>query len=311
MSVFLLITLVAGGVFAQSAAGGRVRQVPVSKYDITVNSNVKGAAIYIDNQRQKGTTPATFTLSAGDHLFRVVASGYEEYARQVNISSAITINAYLNPMNVKIAFRSNVANAQVLINGAFKGRTPLDIDLTPGRYALKSTAPGYQDYETTINVSRNDTINIYLQPLTYSLMISSNVPNADVTVNGSMHGNAPFRATVPGGSYTVKITAPGYLDYITTVNVQQDTTVNAFLQPALATVNIDLPSAFTDNRRKDSASMILVYVDGVQQGASAFQVTPGKHSIRFVSGGFATEQDFQFESGQTYTLSPYLEIRIR
>lgn len=244
LAAFLTVFFLAAGTtgFAQSSARGGSLGGSSGKssgtYSITVNSNVRGAVIYIDNARQSDTAPATFTLSGGNHSFKVTAPGYDTYERTINISGPLTVNAILNAAGHTLKVQSNVNNAQVFLNGTRHGSAPVEISVSPGRYVLKVTAPGYQDYETTVNVNRNDTITAYLQPLAYSLTVDANVRNARVTIDGRVSGSAPLRTTLPQGRYTVKVTAPGYRDYETTINVNRNDSITVQLQPLTYSLSI-------------------------------------------------------------------------
>ena len=318
LAVFFLIAGTAG--FAQSSArGGAVggntgKNAGTMTYGVTVNSNVRGAVIYIDNVRQTDTAPASFTLPGGNHTFKVTAPGYDTYERTINISGALTVNAILNAVGHTLKIQSNVNNATVYLNNTRHGTAPVEITVSPGRYTLKVTAPRYKDYETTINVNRNDTITAYLQPMTYTLSVNSNIRNARVAVNGRTISTAPARTEVTEGSYTIAVSAPGYIDFQAVVEVKSDTTVNATLLPALASVTIELPSIYLDQTRDQSRrgpqrdDDVNIYVDDQLMRTMSFQITPGKHTIRITSGAFVIEKELMFESAKNYTIQPYMDI---
>ncbi len=65
-----------------------------------------------------------------------------------------------------LTLRSNVRDDQVFVNGEPKGSTRLDLELEPGRHAIRVEKPGYVTYESELNLAAGESRTIWakLQP---------------------------------------------------------------------------------------------------------------------------------------------------
>jgi len=111
---------------------------------VAITSRPSGAAIYINNERQGQTTPATFTLNTGAYIIGVYTQGYVQEETRINLlpNRQETINLVMK--------EGNVPQGMILIpEGDFiwgaDGRAP---DETPRR--IKNLPAYYIDkYEVT------------------------------------------------------------------------------------------------------------------------------------------------------------------
>jgi len=136
---------------------------------ISVISYPAGADVFLDDKYQ-GKTPSSgvFTISsvrAGSHTVRVALSGYQDYTTSVGVSVATTshVTATLRPGSQpvttgSIAVASSPSGAEVYIDNAYKGITPLTIDGIPaGSHAVMVALEGYGDWATTVQVGAGST----------------------------------------------------------------------------------------------------------------------------------------------------------
>jgi hypothetical protein len=93
--------------------------------------------------------------------------------------------------------------------------------LLPGKHVVRAERPGYSAAQTDINVRTDDanTVRLRLEKLPGRLNIDTEGIAATVSVDGLEIGRAPGILSVPAGRRTVIVSAPRYLDYITTVTV--------------------------------------------------------------------------------------------
>lgn len=214
-----------------------------------------------------------------------------------------------------LSVSSNVNGAEVYVNNDFKGTTPLiSLRLDPGTYVVTVRAQGYASFQRQVTVNGPTSINAYLQPLNYSLTVTSNVNGADVYLNGRHMGRTPMTATLQPGTYHLRVEAGGYRTYSTQVTVNGGTTINAYLQGQLARIHIRIPHQYlNDNGRGDwrrAQSEVRVFVDNRREQRDDFELPQGNHTIRFESGSFVVQQSFYFNGGRDYTISPVLSIQV-
>jgi hypothetical protein len=168
----------------------------------------------------------------------------------------------------------NVPNATIFVdNNPIKGNV---VRLPSGVHSFRITAPGYQEYVQNTTILANYTINVQLRPLGFPLTIQTNVEGALIIVDGTpISGDV---INVAPGRHTIRVTADGYKNFNTTVNV-----VNG---PII--VNVPLVHAgytLTVNANVQGAS---VEIDGVLAGQTPFaEVYPiGTHNVVVSAPGY-------------------------
>jgi eukaryotic-like serine/threonine-protein kinase len=116
--------------------------------------------------------------------------------------------------NPTIDVISDPPGAEVLVNGAVKGRTPLRIsDLDPGTYDFEVRKDGYNSYKKTVPLdSASDyTMKVNLPSTVNSLRILSQPQGVTVKVNGEFKGQTPLTVgQLPSGHYEVTGELEGY-----------------------------------------------------------------------------------------------------
>lgn len=128
---------------------------------INVYSTPSGAKISIDGT-YKGITPLTIPdVSAGYHTIKLTNSGYQDYFTEriyISAGETKTISATLTPKVVPTAQQtatvpktgyiliySDPPNANIELDGDYRGTTPLSMPLSVGYHTIKITKSGYKD----------------------------------------------------------------------------------------------------------------------------------------------------------------------
>lgn len=162
-----------------SVAAGEVYEINLSEVPnktgiLTINVNVDGYRLFIDN-REASNPSQPQTLNQGDHTVRIEKEGYEPWQSYVTISSPSSqISAELipvvsgehagggqtgngsSPEDADISaftISSSPAGAEIYIDGALMGTSPLNLTLTHGDYNLMVKKEGYYDATSPINVN--------------------------------------------------------------------------------------------------------------------------------------------------------------
>ena len=143
----------------------------------------------------------------------------------------------------------------------------------------------------------------------YRLTVTSNVRNAGIWIDGvRQRQTTPATLTLRPGTYTVEVEARGYQTWRTRVTLDSNQTVHAVLVPPRATILLEIPSQFLNDRVRDPWRLIDFYLDDRLQRHTRIEVDPGYHRIAIVSGGLRIEQEFHFEAGRTYTIEAILRL---
>lgn len=136
---------------------------------IDVVSFPAGADVFLDDKFQ-GKTPSAgvFTISnvrVGSHTVRVALSGYQDYTTAVDVGRATTshVTAPLQPgqpsaTTGSIAVTSSPSGAEIYVDNAYKGITPLTVDgVAAGTHAVRVALAGYSDWSTSVQVGSGGT----------------------------------------------------------------------------------------------------------------------------------------------------------
>lgn len=144
------------------------------------------------------------------------------------------------------------------------------------------------------------------QPSRGTISISSEPSGAEVYVDDSFVGYAPFNYSARSGRHDVRVQLAGYETFRDSVNVrpQETSRVNARLTPIRRTGDVTFTS---------SPSGADVFIDGDFQGVTPLRrVTfeTGSYEARFELGGYDSERiGFQVQAGSERTVNANLRSR--
>lgn len=106
---------------------------------LAVRSAPPGADVSLDGV-YRGRTPLDIAVAPGGrHDVLVARTGYAPWSRSFGAASGerTVLDARLEPVYVSLTVRGDPADAEVLIDGVSKGRTPLTLDLLAGEHAIE------------------------------------------------------------------------------------------------------------------------------------------------------------------------------
>lgn len=206
---------------------------------LEVRSDPTNASVYVDGS-YLGRTPLVATVAAGQHQLVVKKAGYQPYEVSVRLNPGERVQVYARLLPAvqqgRLSVRSEPEGAQVYLNGTYRGKTPLTLDLKPGVYDLRLTLPGYAEYREQVRVNAGETTYVYarLAPSKARLEVRTNV-RARVFLDGYELGwttNGRLVTSVDGGRRWLVVLAPGYEPYVQQVTLTPGTTqvVQVFLR---------------------------------------------------------------------------------
>lgn len=115
------------------------------------------------------------------------------------------------------------ANAEVLVDGATVVLEDgvADVALDPGRHTLRVQHEGYRQLfeDRDLDPGERVEVSVELRRLPARLVVSSNVPRADVWVDGRAIGRVPYDAEIDPGRHRVEVRAEGYVTHRATLNL--------------------------------------------------------------------------------------------
>ena len=149
-----------------------------------------------------GTGHFSGALDLGVHELTVEAEDHAPHRRQIEIRPGPGVNdigtVALTPLPAIVSIRSAPAGATVLIDGKYRGDTPLRVEMTPGgerRVSVRKA--GFRTAGDVVRPLANVRIerNYDLSRTSYRARVTANMP-ADIAVNGQIVGTAPLTVEV-------------------------------------------------------------------------------------------------------------------
>ena len=151
-----------GDFIIKLASSGAAFEKPAAaqgKTTLSVTSNVSGATVVVDNRTIR--TPVTdLELSPGEYWIRVEKDGYDAYQKRIRLKEgrSLSVTAYLDraqPQTGSLSVDTVPDNARVRILNITPKYTS-GMELTPGRYHLEVSAPGYETTKEWIDLAAGE-----------------------------------------------------------------------------------------------------------------------------------------------------------
>ena len=209
---------------------------------ISVYSTPSGAKVYIDDT-YIGKTPIEHKeVQTGRHEIAIEKEGYQNYTKTIEIlpNKTILVNATLKAIEGGLYITSNPSEADVYINGSYRGKTPLYLVIPVGKYEVKVTKEGYANYTTEVEVKAwiTTSIKVNLEPQYAYLWIESHPRGAKVYIDGKPVGKTPLKNyKLLSGKHVLKLALEGYVPYEKEILLRPNETLN---------ITIDLKPEFTE-----------------------------------------------------------------
>lgn len=263
---------------------------------ISVTSTPSGATVAIDGSNIQ-TTPYTYPeVIPGSHTVTISKDGYTPYTTTITVASGAesVVSAVLNPVSTTGSLTVNTYpwGAVIILNDVVYGITPAHFDAIPtGTYTMKLAKFGYQPVTRTIEISsgKESTVEValprYFWP-TGTLSIRSFPSGGVVTLDGITRGVTPARIYgLNPDSYNVRVSIPGYLDWIGIVDVVagRETSIYGTLTPKGTVVHT---GSIAVTSSPSGASVIM---DSRPQGKTPMtlqNIPSGMHSLILTYPGY-------------------------
>ena len=196
---------------------------------MVVETNPPGAKVYI-GEDLIGTTPFTHEKPVGTYVMTMKKPEFRDKVIQATIApdETLSITEDLTERSGGLKITTNPPGAEVHLDDVYMGETPLPLEKKPGKYRLTIRGKKYREVSEDIVIEDNITKNIHrdLDPVVVEFRIDSDPSHAKVWINGEDMGYTPAILHKEPGSYTVRVTKPGYRNYVEEVRIQE----GAFLQ---------------------------------------------------------------------------------
>jgi hypothetical protein len=193
------------------------------------------ADLYIDGYH-KGTTPTKVNVEVGSHEVELRTNDYQILKENVLIKPFV-LNKLKRRLNSfpDVEITSNPSGASVIMDGVYKGETPLIVKSSLGEKELVFSLEGYQDIKKTVTIEPNHKnyvdaflkelveLTIVYSPPSASVYIDSRLDNHPVdTTLSSINYTRNIVALLPVGLHNIKVSHPGAIkDIKVTVDLRK------------------------------------------------------------------------------------------
>lgn len=172
---------------------------------------------------ERGRTPARVELLAGSHRVELRHPGYKPWVSDVQVQANVPLE--LGPVRLgvpdgRLAVTSTPAGAAVSVGGAYRGRTPLEIDVRPDiAQSVTVLRDGYEPAAREVSVASGEraTIALALQPILGQVIVNATPADAQLFVDGAARGAARATLELPATAHVIEIRKPGYAPHRVTV----------------------------------------------------------------------------------------------
>jgi formylglycine-generating enzyme required for sulfatase activity len=189
---------------------------------VSISTEPAGAEVRVAGAA-RGKTPLGLEMIAGSHRIELLHPGFKPWVSdvQVRANEPMTIGPVkLGLPDGRLKVQSRPAGASVTIGGAYRGRTPLEIDVRPDLAQLVSiTRDGYEpaSRQATVGAGKLSALEFTLVPILGDVIVQANPKDAELLVDGESKGVASQTLRLPATRHSIEIRKPGYAPFRTTV----------------------------------------------------------------------------------------------
>ena len=190
--------------------------------DVTISSDPPGAIFVVDGE-ERGRTPLTTQIIAGNHPVELRKEGFKPWTTdvQAKANSPLELGTVkLGLPDARLAIRSEPPGASVSLSGTYRGQTPLSVELRPDiPYAVVLTLPGYETAtrELKLGTGEQRSLAVTLSGVFGEISVRAQPADAQVFVDGKNVGGVNQSYKLVSTPHQIEIKKPGFVDYKTTV----------------------------------------------------------------------------------------------
>jgi formylglycine-generating enzyme required for sulfatase activity len=190
--------------------------------DVSIVTMPAGATVYADEE-ELATTPATVELMAGTRDVMIQMEGFKTWRRPVTVVAddpQSLPEIQLQEADSLLTVISAPGAAAVSIDGRYRGTTPVDAELSPGKtYQVIISKPGFATVTRRVAVEsrQGKTLRIDLEPRVGVVTFVSDPADAELYIDGHPRGKAGQTLSLPAKAHKVEIRSAGFAPFITEI----------------------------------------------------------------------------------------------
>jgi formylglycine-generating enzyme required for sulfatase activity len=192
---------------------------------IRLSSNPGGARVTVDG-KTLGTTPLAAPVLSSGETVTLTLPGHKTWERTLAVEAGQTRTldtVELEPADAIAHLNSQPGGASVTVNGEYRGRTPLELALSPGQpHTLRLFLDGYRTAEKTLTLASGEeqSVTVDLQARTGTVRVVSEPGGGDVYVDGKRQGSSGDVLELPARAHRIEVRKEGFAPQAKTVTPQ-------------------------------------------------------------------------------------------
>lgn len=188
--------------------------------DISFASQPAGADIIV-NGEVLGVTPARVELLQGAYDVIIKRGGYKAWQDDILVEAGVTRQlpaVALEAADGLVFIRSTPGNANVTINGQYRGQTPLEVALPPDQeHDIRLFRTGFDTAVRQIRTGAEESrdLTVALDPITNPVRVIAEPADAQLYVEDELKGVANQTVNLLAARQRIEIRRDGYVPYAT------------------------------------------------------------------------------------------------
>ena len=204
---------------------GKTQELDISMVpsfaNVTISSFPEGAKISANGQ-MLGKTPNTIKLGQGVHEMSLFLPRFEQNNIQVKVTANQDISVpviKLTPKKGHLEIVSKPDNANLSVEGIYRGQSPLKLDLAPAEYNVTAMKAGYESLSKRISIESEGLSKMVfdLVPRHGYIKLLNLQRDATVLIDGEVYSGNHDRIRLLVKPHTLRIIQSGYSDFEKTV----------------------------------------------------------------------------------------------
>ena len=240
--------------------------------DVEFASGPTGAEVFVDDE-SVGKTPLTTQILEGRHAVRVKLRGHKVWHDDITVTASEPMrltDIELELADAVVFLVSDPPRANTTVDGEYKGLTPLELALVPGKQTtIRLFKQGYKPASRTLTAGSGDEqrLDVSLAPELATVEFKVSPADAQLYIDGKLRGAAQQTLQLSARSHRVAVRKTGFVDYETKITprsgIPQQVTIEL---KTLHQAKLDKVKPIIKTRA--GQSLKLFYPFGITMGAS-------------------------------------------
>lgn len=190
--------------------------------NVTITSQPDGASI-LAGEKTLGKTPEVVELFEGTHQLSLVREGYKAWDGTVTVEPNVDRElplVQLQEADAKLLVKSIPRGANILVNGRYRGQSPLTLDLEPDvdyEIGLSKAGYGTTNRQVRLRSAASESITVDLSARTGTITVNVSPADATVYVDGRTRGTGAKTLQLSSAPHRIEVRKSGYASWSRTV----------------------------------------------------------------------------------------------